>query len=278
MAATIGTTEASVMLADVWGAKTVAARNETFYAANRVERWDEDVAGYGDVIHRPRISQMNSSPVGADGTVTFLAPTEAEVTITINVEEAVAFRVTDRVMEQSKYNLPDEYKKQAGAGLARAIETDIFELYSGLSTNVLATQPDFDEDYVLRAVQKLDENLAPEDNRFGFVRPSQKKALLLVDKFVSNQFRSGAGIQITKGRLTLDIHGIEWNVSTLVVRTGGVSYNMCWHKAAFALAVQTKVKFEELARDGARRAWMARELYGFGEVRDAEAVQMPTSN
>lgn len=275
--AQIGTTEAAVMLADVWSAKMAIARIENFVAANKVDRYDDDTAKYGDVLHIPNISAATVSAVGVDGSFTISAPTETETQINMNNEYAYGFRITDRVMDQSKYNLPPKYQEQGGAALARQIETDIFGLYSGFS-QVITQQADFDEDFLLQGVQKLDEAKAPEDNRFLFVRPSQKRAVLKIDKFVSDQFRGGAGSQITKGRLTMDIGGVEVNVSVNVVRTGGVSYNVMWHKSAIALAVQRQVKFEEFARDGFRRTWAASELYGFGEVRDNHGVQLPTDN
>ena len=89
--------------------------------------------------------------------------------------------------------------------------------------------------------------------------------------------RSGAGEQITKGRFTRDIHGIQFHVTVRVISSSSEAKNMIWQREAFALALQTHVPMLELARDGWRRTFSAYQLYGFGEVRDSYAVICPTT-
>jgi N4-gp56 family major capsid protein len=271
-------TAAAVFIPEVWSAKMVVAREANMPMADRVWRWDEDVAGFGDTIHVPHISKFSAVATAPDGTVTFQSQTETETSITLSNQYDVSFRITDRVLKQAKYNLIKEYTAKAGKGLARQVDSDILGQWSSLSTyaSTISAVDAITEDEVLASVECLDLSNAPEEDRYGALYPTQKRALLKIDKFVSELYRPGAGQQITKGRFTMDIHGIEFVVTTLVPTSTTVK-NMIWQKDAFALAIQKKVTFEELAKDGKRRNFSADEIYGFGIPRDDHAVLVPTN-
>ena len=279
MPGAIGDTEAAVFIPEVWSAKTVEARTGSYYMADRVDRWDEDVKDYGDTIHRPRVSEMAASDVGADGSVSLSNPTEGEVSITLSYWKAVGFRITDKVQRQSKVNIANAYTKMAGKGLAKIIETGLLGLYSGITTYVLTAQATIDQDMILTACADLDISNVPEDDRFCIVYPTQKKAILKIDQIIANLYlgdRNQGGDSIRTGRFNKEIYGIEF-LSSPLVPLSTTYKNMMWHRSAFALAVQTKVSMEELARDGFRRTYAAGEVYGIGEVRDEHVVLLPTT-
>lgn len=275
--ADIDTTAAAVFIPEVWSGKMIVARTATYWMLDRVWRWDEDVADYGDTIHVPRISNFTAKAVAADGSVSPQATTETEVSITLSNWYEVTFRITDRVIRQAKHNLIKAYTDKAGKALAQQIETDLLALWSGATTNLLTAQATFDEDFVLSAVEKLDLANVPEEDRFGILYPTQKTALLKIDKYSSDQYRAGAGEQITKYRFTKDLHGVEFSTSTLVPTSGGERKNMIWQREGIACAVQKKVNFEELAKDGKRRTFSADEIYGVGESRDDHITVAPTT-
>jgi len=274
--AEINTTVAAVMIPEVWGSRMVVSRESDYHMAKRVEKWDEDVASFGDTIHVPRISSLVAATLPITGNVQFSATTETEVQITLDQMKYIAFSITDVTNKQSKYNLRSAYTDKAGPALGKPIETGLMGLWSGFST-VLTAQPEFDEDFILSAVQELDVDNVPQSDRFCVSYVSQKRALLKVDKLVSNQYRSGnPGEQITKGLITLDIYGVEFSFSPLTVLSTTYK-NLMFHRSAMALAVQKKVAVEKFARVGFHDDYAAFEIYGFGEVRDDHAVVMPTS-
>ena len=275
-------TSSAVHIPEIWG-ELIRARNEEYFMADRVWRWDEDAAGYGDRINAPRISNLNVVSVPADGSVTFESPTETEVTITLDKRYGVHFRITDDLMQKSKYPLKNEYGKKAGEALAKQIETDLLGLYSGLSQDAAtasggpgAAPANMDESYFTFAIQLLDDGLAPADNRYFIGSPKVKRDLRLLNRLTSEEHRSGAGKQLTSGRMTMDWHGVEILSSPLVISASSERKNIMWYKEAFALAIQKKVAMTEFARDGWRRNFGALEIYGFGETRDLEAVTVST--
>jgi hypothetical protein len=269
-----------VFVPEVWSAKSDEVRTADYWMADRIERWDEDATSYGDKIHRPRVGNMTARPVGStDGSVSPQALTQTEVTIDLTSWYEITFRITDRLMKQSKYGLTPIFMKMAGKGLAEQIETDCLGLWSGLSTNVLTAQDDFDEDFILAATTALDAVSVPQDDRFGLIRHTQKARILKIDRLVSFQHigPQKSGSAIIKGQLVYDIHGVEWKTTPLIP-VSTTYKNMCFHRSAFVLAVQKGVKWDELAKDGKRRTFSGDELYGFGESRDDHAVIMPTVN
>lgn len=276
--AAIGVAEAVVFLKEIESQKIIKARSNAFFTMDRVWRWDEDVAVSGDSIAVPRISQLDVNDVGDDGSVSPQAPIETEVVIQMDQEKEVTFRITDRVLRQThQKRLISLYSEQAGLALTRQLEKDVLGLQAGAS-QILTAQANFDEAFVLETVRILDNALAPEVDRFGALRPSQRVALLKLARITQSDTRGGnAGDQITKGRFTRDIHGIEFHVTTLVVSAGGEAKNLIWQREAFAVALQTHIEMMELPKDGWRRTFTARELYGFGESRDDHFVVAPTT-
>ena len=277
-------TSGAVMIPEIWG-QLIRARNEEYFMADRVWRWDEDAAGYGDRINAPRISNLNVVAVPEDGSVTFETPNETEVTISLNQRYGVHFRITDDLMQKSKYPIQKEYGKKAGFALAKQIESDLLGLYSTLSQDAATatggpgTAPtDMDESYFTFGIQLLDDGLCPPDNRYFICSPKVKRDLRLLNRLTSEETRTGSGKQLTSGKITMDWHGVEILSTPLVKTASSQRKNIMWSKEAFALAIQKKVSMTEFARDGWRRNFGAMEVYGFGETRDAEAVVVSTES
>lgn len=272
---TAGTTHIKFIPA-VWAKEAQIQRESKLLMANLVERHDVDVADNGNVIHIPIVGNLAAGNIGTDGSLTDTANTESEVTITIDKWKGISFNVPDILKAQSKYDLLQLYAKKMGYGLGLIVEQDLLALYDGLSTNSVGTASVDITDAVLRsAVQKLDDALCPMEDRHLIIKPSQRNALLGIDKFVRYDavaYPKGES-PVVKGNIG-QLYSVDIHVSPNVVLSSGETKNLMFHKSAFALAMQKDVKVEKFARTQFSDRMGASELYGVAELRDDHACKV----
>lgn len=260
----------------VWAKEAQLARESKLVMANLVERHDVDVADHGNTIHIPIVSNYSASDIGNDGSLTDSSTTESEVTITIDKWKGISFNVPDILKAQSQYNLLELYGKKMGYGLALIVEQDLLALYDGLTSNSVGTAGTDITDSVLRsAVQKLDDSRAPMEDRNLIVKPSQRNALLGIDKFVrydSVPYSKGES-PVVKGNIG-ELYGVAMFVTPEVTTSGSETKNLMFHKSAFGLAMQKDIKVEKFARTQFSDRMGASELYGVAELRDDHACKV----
>lgn len=274
--ASFTTTTAAKFIPEIWSKEVILARESRLYMANLVMRLDTDVDEMGNKIHLPNVSNLTASDIGSDGSLTDSAPTETEVVLTLDKWKGVSINVPDIVMAQSKYDLLKLYAEKMGYALALIVEQDLLALYDGLSTNSVGTNGvDLTDATIRSAVQKLDDARAPFEERHLMIKPSQKNALLGIDKFVRYDvipYLKGES-PVVKGNLG-EIYGVAIHVSPEVVLSAGETKNLMWQHDAFALAMQKDIKVEKFARTQFADRLGSSELYGCAELRDDHAVKV----
>lgn len=274
--ASFTTTTHTKFIPAVWAKEAQIKRESKLIMANLVERHDVDVADNGSVIHIPIVTNLTAASIGSDGSLTDSANTESEVTITVATWVGVSFNVPDILAAQSKYNLFELYSKKMGYALGLKLEQDMLALYSSLSGSYVVGTSSVDlTDAVLRlAVQKLDDNLVPMDDRHLVIKPAQRNALLGIDKFVrydAVSYAEGAS-PIVKGNIG-QLYGVEVHVSPNIA-AGPPAQNLMFHRSAFGLAMQRDIKVEKFARTQFADRMGASELYGNAILRDDHAIQV----
>lgn len=279
------TTEA-VFIPEVWSSEIIRETEANLVFADKVKRFDADVSKFGDTIHIPNLSNLTANNKVAGALVTTQAPTELEKTISINLHKEVSFYVEDIAKVQSRYDLMGEYTKKAGYAIAKAIDTSVAGLYSGLTQYVGSGSADITDANIILAIQKLDEANAPENDRFFVINPAGKADLMAIDKFV---LRTGPGWDSSNSPILHgakengfwgDIYGVKVYVSTNVVTetaSPNVVHNMLFQKEAFGLAIQqsprtqSQYKLEYLSN-----LVVCDVIYGLAELRDTFAVDFRT--
>ena len=274
------TTTHDKFIPDVWSKETVIARESVLVMPNLVRRFDVDVASYGDVIHIPKVSNLSAGDISTStGQIDAQAPTEGEVTITINKWKGVRMKVLDIVLAQSKYDFRKLYTEKMGYALGVQIEQDLLgnAVYSGGATGPSYTvgtfQTDLTDANLHRAVQYLDDARVPFEDRHMIIKPAQKNAILGIDKFVRYDATGERGL-VNVGKVPGELYGVMTHVSPEVyVSTSNVS-NMMFHKDFLALAMQKSIKIEQFARVGFLDDFGGSELYGFNLLRQDHAVEL----
>lgn len=275
-------TTSEKFIPEVWSSEIIRETEANLVLADKVKRYDADVAKFGDVIHIPNLSNLSANNKIAGELVTTQAPTETEKTITVNLHKEASFYVEDIAKVQSRYDLMGEYTKKAGYAIAKAIDTSIAGLYSGLSQYVGDGSTDVTDDNIILAIQKLDEANAPESDRYFIINPAAKADLMDIDKFV---LRTGPGWDSSNSPILHgvkengfwgDIYGVKVYVSTNLVTSAGtptVVHNLLFQKEAFGLALQQKPRVQSQYKlEYLSNLVVVDAIYGVAELRDTFAV------
>ncbi len=246
--ANITTTTAAVFLPEVWSMETLRAAEKALVMAGLVKRYDSLVKSRGDTIHIPNISNLSANDKTQGSDTTTQTVTESETTISINKWKEASFEIEDIVKVQSNYDLMSEYTSKAGEAIARVVDTDLLALYSSLtSTDVGTYGNDLTDAVLVAAIQTLDEVDAPLEDRAMVIAPSQKAAIMKLDKFVKADYLGNydQATPVKKGPnsrwLWGDIYGVPVYYTNQVPTTAGTPtqiHNVLFHKEAFALALQ----------------------------------------
>lgn len=248
MADTLTTTTSAVFIPEVWSVETLRASERALVMAPLVKRYDSLVKQRGDTIHIPHISNLVANDKTQTAEVTLQNPTETETTIAIDQWKETSFEIEDIVKVQSQYDLRSEYTSKAGYAIAQAVDTDLFGLIPSLtSTPVGVYGTDIDDPEIVAALQVLDEVDAPLEDRFFVIAPSQKAAIMQLDKFVKadylGQYDMPTPVKTGPNNRYLwgDIYGVPTyytNQVPVAVATPPETSNVMFHREAFALAMQ----------------------------------------
>ena len=267
-------TTAATWIPEVWSKEMIVARESVLILAGIVDRFDFDVASYGDIIHVPNLSNLTGGNISTStGLLDSEAPTESEVQITINAWKGVNMKVLDIAQAQVKYDFRRRYTEKMGYVLGSLVETDLATLGASLSQTVGTFNTDPTDPNFRRAVQYLDDARAPFSDRHFMIKPAVKNVILGIDKFVRAD-AVGNGNAIRSGNVPGELYGAMVHVSPETYKTGTSTSNMLIHKSCLALAMQKEVKVENFARVGWLDHFGASELYGVKEMRDDHGCEI----
>lgn len=176
----ITTTTAANFIPEIWAQTALQALRSRIRLAKLVTR-DTDVASFtqGDVLHIPVAGTFTANTKTAGSNVTTQAPTDGEVTVTLNQHKEVSIIVEDPVRAQANQDVLMRYARNAVIPLANAIEDALFALYSGFSTTPIGTSGTDLTAAVLRTARKtMNDNNLDEMGRFGIVSTKDEVALM----------------------------------------------------------------------------------------------------
>lgn len=273
------TTTGAKFIPEKWAKDTEVAREQNLVMANKVKRYDQDVQSSGAIVHIPFVSNLTATAVSDNTAVTFQAPTETEIQLTMNRHYESSFNIGDKLNAQAQYDLGTEYSEKIGYALAEKMETDLTGLYSGLSQTVGATS-EITEANIARALLYLDNAKAPMTDRHFVVRPSTMYSLRQIADFTEYQNTGAKGVQVGGNNgMVINAYGLDIEMSTTVVSSSNVAKNLMFHRSAFAFAIQKDVSVEQQRRaDFLATGYIASALWGFVELRDDHGVLINTKD
>jgi N4-gp56 family major capsid protein len=267
----LNTTTSTEFIPAIWLNEVRAARESNLVMAKRVKQINHS-GKPGDTINIPDISNLTATDKITETQVDLSAPTETKFSVSINKWKHVAFLIEDIAKVQASANLRKEYTDKAGYAIAKALDTDLLALYSGLSQSTGSAGIDIDEETILSAKLLLDEADAPRNDRTLLIAPSQEKSLLRIPRFTEADKIADKGKSLKEGKLGR-IHGFDVFVSTNIPTAGGATKNLAFQKEAFVLATQQYPRVQAAyILEYLGTLVVVDEIYGVAEFRDDHAV------
>lgn len=295
-AGNITVTTAANFIPEIWSPECKIAVESNLTMEKLVNRsFEGEIQQYGDTVHIADISNLTANDKSANSDVTFETITEGKTDLLINKHKYAAFKLEDVVKAQSRVDLRAKYTEKVGYALAKAIDTDLLALYSGLSQSVGSAATNIIDAILLSALLYLDNADAPAGDRSLVLKPSQMNAILAIDKFVRADAVGylAAMSPIVAGKLQNgnfepakvkgyfgQIYGVSVYVSTNVPTTGTSpvsTHNLLFHKDAFIAAVQKGIRTQaDYNIRSLATEVVADVLYGVAQYRDEFAVRILT--
>lgn len=266
----------------LWATDTLDYLKKKLVLAERIERYDDQVTGYGQSLKIVPFSTSGAARDLVQGTdVTFDTATEVPITLAIDKWKYKAHQIFKMLEVQSKYNLRSKYTQDAAYVLNDAIEIDIVTAITAAVTagtvgtpalTIAAGGTGLTDVKIRAALQTLGEqNVTDWENVTLAVNPDGFNDILAETRFSSSDYiMDNNGKPVVSGRV-LALYGVDVRVSNNI--PAGVA--LMFHRQSAAAAIQNKV--EVTGWDNVRSgAWEQRTdvIYGSVAQRNNTAVKI----
>lgn len=276
------TTTGAVFLPDIWAKEVELARESAKVMRDIVNRRDADVAQSGNLLEVPFVSNLTANAVSDNTAVSFQAPTETKVQVTLNRHFEASVAIQDRLSRQAAYDLAAKYQEKTGEALERQINTDLTGLYTSLSQTVGTGTSTLTEANIVRAIQYLNDANAPQSDRHFVVKPGTMNQLQQLSRFTEYQTvgPSGQPAPMIGGNNGLigNVFGVEVHMTTdiqQVTGTPGKVHNLLFHRDWAVLCIQKEVGVEMQRRpDFVATGYIATALWGYTQLRSDHGVDV----
>ena len=286
MGGAVDNTSAAKFIPEIWSDEVIAAYKSNLVMANLIKKMSM-TGKKGDTIHVPKPTRGSAHAKVAETAVTIQNSVESEVLININKHFEFSRLIEDITEVQALASLRQFYTGDAGYGLAKQVDNDLFELAKSFgdgdgssyvnsgsfqinTTSGALEAFDADgaadigafSDAAFRAlIQKMDDADVPMDGRSFVVPPSLRNAIMGIDRYTSTDFVNGKGVETGKiGNLYgVDVY-VSTNVPTLEANVRGAQLI---HKDTNVLAEQQAVRSQtQYKQEFLGTLYTADTLYG----------------
>ena len=249
--------------------------------------------------HIPKPTRGSANAKVANTAVTIQNNVESEVIVSINKHFEFSRMIEDITNVQAHATLRAFYTGDAGYGLAKQIDSDLFDLSksfgdgngsayatsaayfvdatAGLTeyeVDTVAAADVFSDAGFRAAIQKLDDEDVPMDGRSFVVPPVLRNTLMGIDRYVSSDFVSG-GV-VANGKIG-NLYGTDLYISTNcpTLETAGensaggaIRGALMFHKEAMILAEQAAVRSQtQYKQEFLGTLYTADTIYGTKVIR-----------
>ena len=296
MGGAVDNTSAATFIPEIWSDEVIAAYQTNLVLANLVKKMSM-TGKKGDTIHVPKPVRGSASAKVANTAVTIQNSVESEVLISINKHFEFSRLIEDITNVQALASLRQFYTGDAGYGLAKQVDDDLFDLGKSLgdgngsswahsasyqinTTSGALEAYDIDgtadvgafSDAAFRSlIQKLDDEDVPMDGRSFVVPPALRNAIMGIDRYMSSDFVDGRGVK--NGQIG-NLYGVDVFVSSNCPTTeAGVRAAVLLHKDAMVLAEQQGVRSQtQYKQEFLGTLYTADTLYGTQVLRPEAGV------
>ena len=227
-----------------------------------------------DVIRVPFAASIDARAKAASTAITFDSPDGTAIAHSINKHYYTGVLIEDVAKVQSNYELKSTFQERMAEGVARQIDTDLMNLYSGAGATVTGGAAIDDAD-ILSVVYNLDNANVPQSQRRGIIGHNTKTDLLGINKYVAydQSGKTGKAVDGSTG-LVGSVYGMDLFHSGNV-QTSTTGRNLFFHKSAVVLALAQRPKFElEYSVDQLGWKVAVHAIYGVGVERASALVEL----
>ena len=294
----VDNTSAATFIPEIWSDEIIAAYQKNLVLAPLIKKMSMK-GKKGDTIHIPAPTRGVASAKVENQAVTVQNAIESEVIVTIIKHYEYSRIIEDITETQALSSLRQFYTSDAGYGLAKQVDDDLFSLgksfgngngsswvtsntyFCDASTGLTAYAVDtvavadvFTDACFRNLIQLMDDADVPMDNRSFVVPPSLRNAIMGIDRYVSTDFVDGRAV--VNGRLG-NLYGVDIFVTsncpvleTAAENSAGnaVRGAQLIHKDASVLAEQMGVRSQtQYKQEFLGTLYTADMLYGTKVVR-----------
>ena len=285
MGGAVDNTSAAKFIPEIWSDEVIAAYQSNLVLANLVKKMSM-TGKKGDTIHVPKPTRGSAHAKVAETAVTIQNSVESEVLINIDKHFEFSRLIEDITEVQALSSLRQFYTGDAGYGLAKQVDDDLFTLgkkfgngdgsswvhnaaFQITSAGALeaydadgtADVNAFTDAAFRSLIQKMDDADVPMDGRSFIVPPSLRNAIMGIDRYTSTDFVNGKGVETGK---IGNLYGVDVFVSTNVpTLESGVRGAQLIHKDTNVLAEQQAVRSQtQYKQEFLGTLYTADTLYG----------------
>lgn len=261
-------TTADKHIREVWAKDVLSARQFKQVVADFVDKsWAKELQGWGDVIHKARIPNIENT-TKTPGTV--WAPyvyTDTEQTLTINKYEVTGFKCEAITRVLANPSLEENMQKSIGYSLGLGVETNLVNLFQSFSQTVGTAGVEVTWGNLTRAKQYLSDSGVTEPSAY-FFSPAVINGLRQNDLFINSLYRGEKGPRAVEQAYIADILGSKvYEVPYLRAAAAGQHDNalMCNCTLALAMAKEPTM-FSEFQSLDLADVIGSYQIYGVTEV------------
>ena len=267
-------TTAAKFIPKLWSDEVIATYKANLVAANLVRNLNH-VGKKGDTIHIPTPGRNAASAKVKDTAVTLVTDTAVHTDIVINKHFEWSTQIEDIAELQALNSMRRFYTDDAGYALAKNIDAALVTDLDGASAltggNAVITVTDWDAS-ILTALENLNDNDVPLNDRSLIVTPSCMTALMAEERFTEQAF-IGNGNAIKTGKIGM-IYGVDVYMSTQV-GTGNTEKAFLFQKDALVLATQQNIRTQtQYVQSQLADLFTADTVYGSKVVRPGSIQEL----
>jgi len=232
-------TDLQYVIPEIWSKKVNELFKAKLIVAPLVLDLSSDVANGGKTVHIPDLYSniFTASDKENASEVTLQSPATENDDLTVDTWKEVSFLIEDKEALQvlRSYGMQKRYMDMAAYTIAKAYDTATLALYSGLTNSVGASNTDIADSDIRQAIQYLDENDIPAEDRAFIFHPTVLWGQVMgIDKY-TEAYKAGGEGSIRNGELGR-LYGIPVLQTTQIPYETNDYHNMLVQKEAFATA------------------------------------------
>jgi len=260
---------------EIWSDEVIATYKGNLVAANLVRNINH-AGKKGDSIHIPTPGRSSANAKAINTDVTANVDNAGTTTITIDQHYEYSMYIEDFAELQALNSMRKFYTDDAGFALAKTVDSKIITDLDGASAltggnAVITSVTDWDAS-LLVAIENLNDNDVPVNDRSLIVTPSTMTALMTEERFTEQAF-IGDGKAIKTGKIG-QIYGVDVYMSTQV-GTGNTEKAFLFQKDAHDLATQQSVRTQtQYKQEKLADLFTADTIYGSKVVRPGSIQEL----